>query len=163
MRKSIVTALLIIGSAAVAAALPTGLSGLTVGFGGHFGDVDQGRIGTGFDFSLPPYVSLGPELMLGFGDNATLLLLGAETRVYFIPNYRYIIQPHMFAGGGYGHAFWEGDDENGGYLHFGGGMDFEIPAAPMAPYFDMGGLILIGGDDTLGEFSIEGGLRFNLW
>lgn len=162
MRKSLCTLILVLGAASVATALPSGLSGITVGFGGHFGDVDQGRVGGGFDFALPPYVSLGPEIMLGFGDDVTLLLVGAETRIYFIPNYNFIIQPHAFAGGGYLHGFVDNGDDNGGYVHFGGGMDFEIPRAPMAPYFDLGGLILIAGD-TAAEFSIEGGVRFNVW
>jgi hypothetical protein len=162
MRKSIGTALLILGAASVATALPHGLSGLTVGFGGHFGDYDQGRIGAGFDFGLPPYVSLGPEFMLGFGSDVTLILAGAECRIYFIPNYNIIIQPHAFVGGGYGHAFADPEDEDGGYVHFGGGMDFDVPKGPITPYFDMGALIAIG-EETLVNFSIEGGIRFNVW
>ena len=171
MRKSFPVFVVALALAPAAFALPSGLSGLGVGFGGYFGDLDQAYIGGEFDFALPPYVCIGPEIMLGFGDDVTTLLLGAETRIYFIPNYNFIIQPHAAFGGGFAHLFigdrWHGwpttgEDQNGGYIHFGGGMDFEIPRAPVTPYFDMGGLLLIR-DNTSGEFDLEGGIRVNVW
>jgi hypothetical protein len=163
MRKGIITAILFLGAAAAATAGPH-LSGLGVGFGGHIGDVDQGRIGVQYDFALPPYVSLGPELMLGFGDSATTILLGGESRIYLIPRGNYPVQPHALVGAGFGHIsidtrYYDASD-SGLYLHFGGGTDFDLKS-PITPYFNMGGLVLIA-DDSLGMFSIEGGLRIYL-
>ncbi len=152
-------------AAAAATALPTGLSSLAVGFGGqgHAG-VSQGRVGGQFDFALPPYVSLGPEIMFGFGNGFMSLAVGAETRVYFAANYDLVVQPQVSFGGGYGGLFDADDYFSIGYIHFGGGMDFEIPQAPMAPYFDMGGLIWFDeGGSPWTFFSIEGGVRFDLW
>ena len=162
MRKSIVTAILVFGAASVAMALPTGLSGLGVGAGGLFGDGSAGFVQAEFDFAVPPYVSLGPEIGAAFGGGATVLMLGMEGRVYFIPNYNIIIQPHAVFGGGVGIDF-EGDTDVGGYLQFGGGMDFDIPNAPMAPYFGMGALIGFGGGGLGAAFKLEGGVRFDVW
>jgi hypothetical protein len=162
--------------------VPTGLSGLGLGFGGHFGghfggDIRQGRVGGQFDFALPPYFSLGPEIMLGFGGNITLVAVGAETRIYFFSNYDFGIQPYALAGVGYSRTFEDyrlaSHGDNYVYIHFGGGMDFEMPRAQMAPYFGIGGLNMnrvewksflepgIRNSELL--FSIEGGVRFDLW
>jgi hypothetical protein len=162
MRKSLGTVLLIMGAASVAAALPTGLSGLGVGGGGLFGDGSAGFVQAEFDFAIPPYASLGPEVGGLFGGRTTALFLGGEGRVYFIPNYNIIIQPHAVFGGGVAIDF-EGDTDVAGYIQFGGGMDFDVPAAPMAPYFDMGALIGFGGGGSDAAFKLEGGVRFNLW
>jgi hypothetical protein len=149
-----------------ASALPTGLSSLGFGYGRTFtGDISQlrqVRLGGQLDFALPPYVSLGPEITFGFGDAVSSLSVGAETRIYFIPKYDLVVQPHALVGGGYGIVF---DFESAymGYIHFGGGMDFEIPHALMAPYFDMGGLIWVGPGWSENLFSIEGGVRFDVW
>ncbi len=160
MRKSIGAIILVLGAASIATALPTGLSCLGVGGGGLFGDGSAGFIQGEFDFAIPPYVSLGPEVGVAFG-GGTVLMMGAEGRVYFIPNYNIVIQPHAFFGGGVGIDF-EGETDVGGYIQFGGGMDFEIPNNPMAPYFDMGALIGFGdGSDT--AFKLEGGIRFDIW
>jgi hypothetical protein len=158
--------------------LPTGLSSLGFGYGrAYAGDISQlrqVRLGGQLDFALPPYVSLGPKITFGFGDPFSSLTVGAETRIYFIPKYDLVVQPHALVGGGYGivfdlevqpHASVGGGYESAfkGYIHFGGGMDFEIPQALMAPYFDMGGLIWIGPGWSETLFSIEGGVRFDVW
>ncbi len=149
-------------AAAVAAASPTGLSGLGLG-GGIFG-VDSGGIygfiQGEFDFALSPYVSLGPEAGAAFDDHSVAPIVGVEGRVYFIPNYNFIIQPHALFGGGY--TRYVGD--NALYLRFGGGTDFEIP---IAPYFDIGALIYIcptsdGGLGGTAALQLEGGLRLDI-
>jgi len=160
-------------AAAVAAAAyagPQGLSGLGVGFGGVFGDLDDGVLHVEADFGVPPYVSLGPEFSLGFGD-ATAIAVGGGGRVYFLAKYNYPVQPYMAFSGGVAHIFgesydyWWGiidTDWTGGYIRFGAGTDFDIPAAPMAPFFQMGGLVAFG-DGSWGDFEIRGGMRFALW
>ena len=160
-RKLLGITVVVMGAVSFATALPSGLSGLGFGGGGIFGNGSAGFIQGEFDFALPPYLSLGPEVGAAFG-GGTALFVGAEGRVYFIPNYNFIIQPHALFGGGYSRTFGAAGF-NAGYIRFGGGMDFEIPRAPIAPYFDMGALIGIGGDGTAGAFQLEGGLRFNIW
>jgi len=160
MRKVLYAVFVLTATAALG--LPKGLSGLGVNFGGMFGDVDDGIVGCEFDFGLPPYVAIGPEFNLGFGD-ATVILAGAETRIYFMPQYKFIIQPNALIGGGFGHAIIEdAEDSSGGYIHFGGGMDFDLPQGPITPFFDVGGIIAIG-SDTLAMFALEGGIRVAVW
>lgn len=150
-------------AASAATAEPTGLSGLGLGMGGQFtGGVSQGRLGGQFDFELSPYVSLGPEIMFSYGDGFPSMTVGAETRIYFIPKYDLNIQPHALAGGGYGGLFANGGHISFGYIHAGGGMDFDVPETPMAPYFDAGGLFWIGAG-AAAWFSVEGGIRLDVW
>jgi hypothetical protein len=156
--KSIGTALLILGAASVATALPTGLSCLGVGAGALFSDDSVGFVQGEFDFAIPPYVSLGPEVGVAFG-LGTMLIVGVEGRIYFIPNYNILIQPHAVFGGG---VWVDFDNDVGGYTQFGGGMDFDIPNNPMAPYFDMGALIVFA-DGYDAALKLEGGIRFDLW
>jgi hypothetical protein len=118
-------------------------------------------LGAEYDVAVPSYLAVGPEFTAGFG-GGTVVALGAGSRVYFIPNYSYVLQPYFTAGGGYGHVFVEDEDWNGGYVRFGGGTDFDIPNAPVAPFFDMGAFMLIAGDGTGTAFLIEGGVRFDL-
>jgi hypothetical protein len=158
----------LVAAAAAAGAAPHGLSGLGLGFGGAFGDFDDAVLNVEADFAVPPYVALGPDLSLGFGD-ATALAGGLGGRVYFLAKMNYPVQPYMNFGGGIIHLFdvsywgWTADaDWTGGYIRFGAGTDFDIPNAPMAPYMQMGGLVAFG-DGSAGEFEIRGGVRFALW
>ena len=169
MKKTLWFALTVLTAAGVAGAVPRGLSGLGVGFGGVFGDLDDATLNAEADFGLPPYVGLGPELSLGFGD-ATALAMGAGGRVYFLAKMNYPVQPYMNFGGGVAMVFidtsdyWWGahDDWVGGYIRFGMGTDFDIPNAPMAPFFQMGGIVAFG-DGSWSDFELRGGIRFAVW
>lgn len=141
----------------------TGSSGLRLGGGGIFG-LDSGRnygfVQGEYDFTLSPWVSLGPEAGAAFDDHSVAPIVGVEGRVYLIPNYNFIIQPHALFGGGY--TRYVGD--NALYLRFGGGTDFEIP---IRPYFDIGVSIYIsptsdGGLGAAAALQLEGGVRFDL-
>ncbi len=158
-----------LAAAALAGAAPRGISGLGLGFGGVFGDIDDALLDVEADFAVPSYVALGPNLSLGFGD-ATALAGGLGGRVYFLAKMNYPVQPYMNFGGGIVHLFdvnafgWSWDaDWTGGYVRFGAGTDFDIPNAPMAPYMQMGGLVAFGDGGSLGEFELRGGVRFALW
>lgn len=159
MRKLFLITLFATATASLA--LPRGLSGLDVGFGGLFGGGTQGFVQGEFDFSAPPYMSFGPEVFFIFG-GAEAVAFGGEGRVYFIPTYNFIAQPFASFGGGVGIDF-EGDTDVGGFLHFGGGMDIDVPNAPFAPYFDMGAAVSFTGDGSATAFKLEGGLRFDIW
>lgn len=151
-------------AASVVTALPRGLSNVGVGFGGLFGDGSAGFIQAEYDFALPPYVSLGPELGLLFGDG-TALNMGAEARVYFIPHYNIMPQPYAVFGGGLLIAFDRGPNDDTdvlGYLQFGAGLDLDLAEGPIVPYFSMGGLVAFG-DDSDAAFKLEGGLRFDIF
>jgi len=153
---------------APALALPRGLAGPSVGFGGILGD--QGFVGGELDFAAPPYVSWGPEAMVAFGGGVGILG-GVAGRFYLIPNYNYLVQPYLpFGGGGFVYFTSDGDDTphdpgggtettGGGYLHFGGGTDFDIPETPIVPYADLGAIVFIG-SGTGAAFKIEVGVRF---
>ncbi len=172
-------------TAAAALGLPNGLSGIGVGAGGVFGSAD-GFVQGEFDFGLSPYVSLGPEISFAF-DTKTLMP-GCAGRVYFIPKMDFFLQPFASFGGGYYHMFggveedeipwpwWDSaraprpsgpvvmpaaTNDDGGYCHFGGGMDFDVLGVA-SPYCDLGCLLAFG-DGTSVYFKLEGGFRFGVW
>ncbi|HUV87995.1 MAG TPA: hypothetical protein VMX79_12900, partial [bacterium] len=70
MRKNVLTTLLAVCSVSAAIALPSGLSGLSVGIGA--GGLTEGYVQGEYDFMLSQYVCLGPELMLGFGGGGAI-------------------------------------------------------------------------------------------
>ena len=153
--------------ATAAAALPTGLSGTTFGFGGIWGGwYDDAIVSAEADFRVSPYFGLGPEVYAGFGA-ADGIGFGAEGRVYFLPNYDIVPQPYLGVGGGFWmtfedtSTFWEEGGE-GGYIHFAGGLDADIPQAPIAPFFELGGFIAIG-EETESFFKLETGIRIGAW
>lgn len=169
MRKIIALALTMAASAAWA--VPHGIAGPSVGFGGLLGDM--GFIGGELNFASPPYISWGPEAMLAFGGGVAVFG-GVEGRVYIIPNYNYLAQPYFAFGGGFGAKFDDdGGDQNqpepaddndthiGGYIHFGVGNDFDIPNTPIVPFIDLGGFVFIS-DKTDALFKIEIGVRFGM-
>ncbi len=168
MRKVIALALTM--AASTAWAIPHGIAGPSVGFGGLLGDM--GFIGGELNFARPPYVSWGPEAMLAFGGGVAVFG-GVEGRVYVIPNYNYLAQPYFAFGGGFGAKFDDdGDDQQpepaedddthiGGYIHFGVGNDFDIPNTPIVPFIDLGGFVFIS-DKTDALFKIEIGVRFGM-
>jgi len=168
MRKLCAVLGLAAALAAPAFPVPDGLAGPSVGFGGILGD--QGFVGGELDFGAPPSFSWGPEAMLAFGGGVGILG-GVAGRFYIIPNYDYLVQPYLpFGGGGFVYFTNDGDDTphdpgggtettGGGYLHFGGGTDFDIPETPIVPYIDLGALVYISGD-TSAAFKIEIGVRF---
>jgi hypothetical protein len=162
-----------LAAAAGASAVPHGLAGPSVGFGGLLGDM--GFVGGEYDYAKPPYFGYGPEAMLAFGGGGVGILAGGEARIYIIPNYNYLAQPYFQFGGGFGAIFTGdgdgglgqpqpadggGDTHVGGYIHFGVGNDFDIPDTIMVPYIDLGGLVFIS-DKTDAVFKIEIGMRFN--
>jgi len=136
---------------------PHGIAGPSVGFGGILGD--QGFVGGEYDFAAPPYFSWGPEAMVVFGGGVSVLG-GVAARFYIVPDHDYLVQPYLpFGGGGFvGFPSGDGDTSGGGYLHFGGGIDFDIEA-PVVPYVDMGGIVFFS-DGTGADFKIELGVRF---
>lgn len=163
MRKTVLTTLLAVSSVS-AGALPSGLSGLSVGIGA--GGLTDGFIQGEYDFTLSQYVCLGPEVMLGFGSIA--IYGGAAGRYYVIPDLHPIFQPHLAFGLGLAHRFDDGDGDRpddrdhsatGAYLNFAFGCDFDIPRSPVSPYIDLGGLFVIG-DDSDADFKVEVGVRF---
>lgn len=169
MKKS-ATVLTLLVTASAAWALPHGIAGPAVGFGGLLGDM--AFVGAEYDFAHPPYVTWGPEAMLAFGGGVGIFG-GAAARVYVIPNYNYLAQPYFPFGAGFGIIFdgdgdgkkeEEADDDDthpGGYIHFGVGNDFDIPNTAIVPYIDLGALVFISGDvDAV--FKIEIGVRFGM-
>ena len=161
MRKNVLTTLLAVCSVSAAIALPSGLSGLSVGIGA--GGLTEGFIQGEYDFTLSQYVCLGPELMLGFGGGSAIYG-GAAGRFYVIPDLHPIFQPHLAFGLGLAHGFDNGDtkgDEGktGAYVNFAFGCDFDIPRSPVSPYLDLGGLFFAG-EDSDASFKVEIGVRF---
>ena len=164
MRKGATASILVLAAAVTAAALPTGLSGLSFGVGA--GGMTDGYIQAEFDFMLSQYICLGPELGMGFGDGGAIFAGGAG-RLYVIPTYDYVAQPHMTFGGGVAHQFEDEDssreeERTGGYITFGAGCDFDIPQSPVTPYLDLGGFFFAGSDSEA-DFKIEIGVRFNIF
>lgn len=165
MKKWFVVAAAILVMVAAAGALPSGLSGITLGPG--IGGFVDGYIQGEFDFALSPYVCLGPEIGYGFGGAGTFFLGGAG-RLYFIPQVNSIAQPHLAFGAGMAHYFddseheWNNENDTGMYFTFAPGCDFEIPHSPVTPYADIGGLFYIG-DDSDADFRLEVGIRFSAW
>lgn len=164
MRKGTIALILFLAAAATATALPTGLSGLSFGVGA--GGLTDGYIQGEFDFMLSPYICLGPELGMGFGDGGAIFA-GAAGRFYVIPTYNYVAQPHMTFGAGIAHQFEDEDsvreeERTGGYITFGAGCDFDIPQSPVTPYLDLGGFFFAG-EDSEAAFKIEIGVRFNIF
>jgi hypothetical protein len=164
MSKGATAAAFVLAMAGTAAALPAGLSGLSFGVGA--GALTDGYIQAEFDFMLSPYVCLGPELGMGFGDGGAIFA-GAAGRFYVIPDYNYVAQPHMTFGAGIAHQFEDDDtvreeERTGGYISFGAGCDFDIPQSPVTPYLDLGGFFFAG-EDSEAEFKIEIGARFNIF
>jgi hypothetical protein len=161
MRKNVITTLLAICSVSAAIALPSGLSGLSVGIGA--GGLTDGFIQGEYDFTLSRYVCLGPELMLGFGGPGAIYG-GAAGRFYVIPDLHPIFQPHLAFGLGLAHRFDKDDtkgDETttGAYINFAFGCDFDVPRSPVSPYLDLGGLFFVG-DGSDADFKAEVGIRF---
>jgi len=157
-------------AAGPAFALPSGQSGLNFGGGAIVGGDTYGFIQGEFDFGLPPYVTLGPEIGVGFGDG-TLLTPGLECRIYLIPTREIIPQPYIAFSGGFA-AFWFeshfwgfpiSDFFYGGYMNFDGGLDVDVPKTLISPYVEAGGMVFIAGGGADGAFRIEGGLRFDVW
>lgn len=161
MRKRIVTILIVLAAASAATAAPRGLSGFSVGIGA--GGLTTGYIQGEYDFTLSPYVCLGPEAAVGFGD-AGALYAGCAGRYYLIPDLHPIFQLHLPFGAGAAIGFdkdeTRGDEGGAGiYLHFGFGCDFDIPQAPISPYLDFGGFF-VAGDASDADFKVEIGVRF---
>lgn len=166
MRKNVLTALLAICSVSAAIALPSGLSGLSVGIGA--GGLTDGFIQGEYDFTLSQYVCLGPELMLGFGGPGAIYG-GAAGRFYVIPDLHPIFQPHLAFGLGLAHRFEEEikvreetkvkESATGAYINFAFGCDFDVPRSPVSPYLDLGGLFFVGSDSDA-DFKVEVGVRF---
>jgi hypothetical protein len=166
MRKNILTTLLAICSVSAAIALPSGLSGLSVGIGA--GGLTDGFIQGEYDFTLSRYVCLGPELMLGFGGPGAIYG-GAAGRFYVIPDLHPIFQPHLAFGLGLAHRFEEEikvreetkvkESATGAYINFAFGCDFDVPRSPVSPYLDLGGLFFVG-DGSDADFKAEVGIRF---
>ncbi len=161
MRKGAIVAIIVLGAASTATALPAGLSGLSVGIGA--GGLTDGYIQGEYDFILSRYVCLGPELMLGFGGGGAIYG-GAAGRYYVIPDEHPIFQPHLVFGLGLAHRFDKEDtrgdqSKTGAYINFAFGCDFDIPRSPVSPYLDLGGLFFAG-EDSDASFKIEVGVRF---
>jgi len=161
MRKNVLTTLLAVCSVSAAIALPSGLSGLSVGIGA--GGLTEGYVQGEYDFMLSQYVCLGPELMLGFGGGGAIYG-GAAGRFYVIPDLHPIFQPHLAFGLGLAHGFdnedTRGDEgKTGAYINFAFGCDFDIPRSPVSPYLDLGGLFFAGSDSDA-DFKVEVGIRF---
>jgi len=161
MRKNVLTTLLAVCSVSAAIALPSGLSGLSVGIGA--GGLTEGYVQGEYDFMLSQYVCLGPELMLGFGGGGAIYG-GAAGRFYVIPDLHPIFQPHLAFGLGLAHGFdnedTRGDEgKTGAYINFAFGCDFDIPRSPVSPYLDLGGLFFAGSDSDA-DFKVEVGVRF---
>jgi hypothetical protein len=166
MRKNILTTLLAICSVSAAIALPSGLSGLSVGIGA--GGLTDGFIQGEYDFTLSRYVCLGPELLLGFGGPGAIYG-GAAGRFYVIPDLHPIFQPHLAFGLGLAHRFEEEikvreetkvkESATGAYINFAFGCDFDVPRSPVSPYLDLGGLFFVG-DGSDADFKAEVGIRF---
>jgi len=161
MRKNVLTTLLAVCSVSAAIALPSGLSGLSVGIGA--GGLTEGYVQGEYDFMLSQYVCLGPELMLGFGGGGAIYG-GAAGRFYVIPDLHPIFQPHLAFGLGLAHRFDKDDTKGNGsatgaYINFAFGCDFDIPRSPVSPYLDLGGLFFAGSDSDA-DFKVEVGIRF---
>jgi len=164
MRKSVI--ILFAATAACSAfAAPLGLSGLSVGIGA--GGLTDGYVQGEYDFTLSPYVCLGPEVMVGFGGPGAIYG-GAAGRFYVIPDAHPIFQPHLAFGAGLAHRFDDDADQadndkfgTGLYINLALGCDFDIPQSPVSPYLDLGGLFFAG-DGSDADFKIEIGVRFAL-
>ena len=161
MRKCVIIPFIITAAAGSAAALPSGLSGWSVGIGA--GGLTTGYIQGEYDFTLSRYVCLGPEVAIGFGGPGALYG-GCAGRYYVIPDLHPVFQPHLAFGAGAALAFDKeetpGDEGGGGiYLHFAFGCDFDIPRAPISPYLDFGGFF-VAGSASDATFKVEIGVRF---
>ncbi len=149
-------------------ALPVGLSGLNIAGGGmfEFGGLTMGYAGVGGDFGIGSFLSLGLRAYVGHGDRL-VWGVGPQARVYFMPKSGAPFQPYASVGGGYGITYAEDywgylEDQPGGYAHVGLGTDIEFGERPLAPFFDVGSLILFG-DDTHVFLYVQSGVRFAIW
>jgi|GEM_PF-2471192 hypothetical protein len=166
MRKRAIIPFIIMAAAGSAGALPSGLSGLSVGIGA--GGLTDGFIQGEYDFPVSRYVCLGPELMFGFGGPGALYG-GAAGRFYVIPDLHPIFQPHLAFGLGVAHRFEEEIEvreetkvkksATGAYINFAFGCDFDVPRSPVSPYLDLGGLFFAGTESDA-DFKVEVGVRF---
>ncbi|UCE27203.1 MAG: hypothetical protein JSW52_00145 [Candidatus Coatesbacteria bacterium] len=150
------------------AAYPAVLSGINFAGGGmfEFGGLTMGYAGVGGDFGIGSHFSLGVRGYVGHGDRL-VWGVGPQARIYFIPKSGAHFQPYTAVGGGYGITYAEDywgylEDQPGGYAHVGLGTDFGFWGQSMAPFFDVGSLMLFG-DDTHVFLYVQSGVRFGIW
>lgn len=164
MKKTVIITAATLAATSAAIALPHGLSGLTFGLGA--GGLADGYAGGELDFMLSPYVCVGPEFALAFGDGSAVYG-GAAGRVYIIPGHHNIFQPHVAFGLGVAHAFDKDitpkvdEARTGAYVNVAGGCDFDVPRVPISSYVDAGGLFFLGAEAEKG-FKVEVGVRLSV-
>ncbi len=90
--------------------------------------------------------------------NAVSVGGGMDIFILHFKPHKLIIDPYVFARGGYGRTF--GDyGGNGGYVRFGGGVPFVLDT--IMPYAEIGAVIEFNGGTDI-RFNLMGGIRFNL-
>ncbi|HUU57046.1 MAG TPA: bacterial transcriptional activator domain-containing protein [bacterium] len=161
IRTTTIAAAVALAVAPAAWPLANGLSGCTFAAGGGPAD---GYVSGGYSFPLGPYFCLGPELGAGFGDGGATFIGGAG-RLYLNRASASIAQPHLFLSGGLAVANDEvaavDRADTGGYLHFGGGCDIDIPQSPVTPFFDLGAFVFPAREPQVG-FTFGAGIRLNV-
>ena len=159
IRAAVVAA---VAAVPVAWPLANGLSGFT--FAGGGGGPSAGYVSGEYSFPLGPYLCLGPELGAGFG-NGGAIFFGGAGRFYLNRASASIFQPHLFLGGGFATANDEAAavdrGDTGGYLHFGGGCDLDIPESPIGPFFNLGAFVFPSREPAVG-FIFGAGIRLNV-
>ncbi len=156
MKRLSVTVVIILSVAVTAAAEPYGLSGLSISCGYILGLVNLFPAAQ-FNWAAPPTVSFGLTAgvipLEGETSGPTLPVVGINFRYYPLGHAGFRLQPTLNLGFDYVIPFLP-------FVYFGGGLDIDVPRAPVTFFFDAGASAMLAWQ--LGG-KVETGVRFDVW